>query len=363
MDEGMKNKEERTRVAIDLGKRQSYFVVEKNGIAVREGYTPTNRRGFNDFLCDVEEGSRVIIEACGATDRVSRFLEGYDVVVVHPYKVRVIAESLKKTDRHDTHFLLDLDRLGQLPLAWMPDEKTRRNRDLCRNRYFLVKQRTAVKIRIKDYAYRLGMDFESFSERRLKILKALNNPILSVLISRLDELNKNVKEMDGLIHSAYLDDPNAKLIDTIPGFAEYASLAVSSELGDASRFSDVHKLFAYAGMVPGVRQSGDYERHGRMIRGNSFLKYILIECTTTHLRCCDSRLTKGYYRMLPRTGRINAKIGTARRILGVMYYMIKRGERFDPDYGRETSSYDLSLKDAHTFDAPIPNRMENLSAA
>ncbi len=350
---------EKNRVAINLGKRRSYFVVEKDGIVVREGYADSSVQGFNDYLSEVEEGSRVIVEACNSIDRVARMLKGYRIVVVHPYKVRIIAESIKKTDKNDAHILLDLDRIGQLHLSYIPDERIRKNRDLCRNRYFLIRQRNTVKTRIKDFAYRLGMDFGSFNNRRLEILKGLDNPVLNQLIGRLEDLDKGLKAVDLLIHEAYSQDSYAKLIDTLLGFAEYSSLAISSEIGEISRFAYTERLYAYAGLVPSIRQSGNYEHRGKTIKGNGFMKYLLVEASTTFLRCCkDSLVYKSYVSIAKRAGKNKAKIAAARRILGIIYYMLRRGKRFDPSYGRETSNEMTCAFNERDrmYDAPLPNQ-------
>lgn len=340
----MEEKSKGKVTAIDLGKRRSYFVIDDgNGNTVREGYTPTDRQGFNDFLCDVEEGSTVIVEASNSLDRVAELLKGYELVVAHPAKVRLIAASVKKTDKNDAHTLLELYRLGYLPRSYLADAETRQKRNLCRNRDFFVRQRTAVKSRIKDQAYRKGVDVKRYSQVWMEVLRSLHDPVIDMLVGQLADFNRLIKEADRQIEEAYKTDKYAQLIDTIPGFGKYASLAVSAQIGDVSRFKDEDKLCAYAGLVPITRQSGGYEWKGRTRKGDSFLKFLVVECTHTFLRCCpDSLIGQAHKSIALRAGRWKAQIASSRKVLRTIYYMLKRGETYHLyEERRKTSADDL----------------------
>ena len=85
-------------IAIDLGKRRSYIVMEDNGKVVKEGYVETTKESFVDFFGEVDN-PKVIVEASSTTNWVANMFEGYDITVAHPAKVRLIAQSVKKTDK------------------------------------------------------------------------------------------------------------------------------------------------------------------------------------------------------------------------------------------------------------------------
>ena len=44
-------------IAIDLGKRRSYVVMEDNGRLVKEGYVETTKDGFSTFFGNVDNPS------------------------------------------------------------------------------------------------------------------------------------------------------------------------------------------------------------------------------------------------------------------------------------------------------------------
>ena len=62
------------------------------------------------------------MEASSTIDRIVPYVEYYtsDITVAHPMKLKVISQSMKKTDRNDAHILLELDRLGYVPESYLP---------------------------------------------------------------------------------------------------------------------------------------------------------------------------------------------------------------------------------------------------
>ena len=52
----------------------------------------------------------VIAETSSTIDRIVSMPPEHEIKVANPMKVRLIAESAKKTDRNDAHILLDLFR-------------------------------------------------------------------------------------------------------------------------------------------------------------------------------------------------------------------------------------------------------------
>lgn len=314
-------------IAIDLGKWKSYVVVEEDNRVVKEGYTETSKEGFEEFMGPAK-GATIIVEASSSTNRVANIFDGYNLVVANPVKVRVIAESVKKTDKIDAHTLLDLYKKEYLPISWLPDKETRRIRDICRNQDFLGRQRTAVKNRIRYQAYVLGINFKNFGKKIIKELK--NYPALTSLLNEFEGLNKIISDVEKEINEEVQRNHNAQLLDTIPGVGMYSALAIASEIGDVSRFKEESKIFAAAGFTPRIYQSGDREYKGHIVKGNVYLKTLLLQCVQTHIKFRpDSFISASYRRISIHSGSKKiAKIAAARRLLQVMYFMLKRDEKY-----------------------------------
>ncbi len=77
-------------------------------------------------------------------------------------------------------------------------------------------------------------------------------------VRQIDYLNLQIAEIDSRVYAAVKTSPDAMIIKSIPGIGDYASLVIASEITDINRFNDSHKLCAYAGVVPSVRNSADY---------------------------------------------------------------------------------------------------------
>ena len=60
METKMEEKRNENIVSIDTGKTRSYVVVEERGKTTREGYTPTSREGFAEFISGVENHTMII---------------------------------------------------------------------------------------------------------------------------------------------------------------------------------------------------------------------------------------------------------------------------------------------------------------
>lgn len=321
-----------TTVAMDVGKNRTYCVIKNNGQIVREGYTPTTSEGFGEMLKDVDEPT-IIVEASSTIERIAMLLNGRDIRVANPMKVKLISGSMKKTDRNDAHILLELYQRNYLPESYLPDWETRENRNLCRTRAFLVRQRAALKNRIKGQAYRQCIDFTHFNRSVLEMLKS-SSPVICILVEELENMNNVIKKLDGEIRERASANHYARLIDTIPGIDAYSALAIASEIADVSRFPEEGNLFSYAGLVPRTYSTGQIDYKGRIVKGDVYLKTLLIECSFVHVSLRkDSPVAVAYRKLAERIGGGKARVAAARNLLRMIYYMMKRDMEYGPYTG------------------------------
>ena len=110
-------------IAIDFGKTMSYVVIEDNDKVVKEGYVKTKKESFQDFFGNVSN-PKIIIDASGTTNSIAN-MDGYDIIVAHLAKVKLIAQSVKKTDKTDAHTVMDLYKKNYLPKSHLPKNMLR----------------------------------------------------------------------------------------------------------------------------------------------------------------------------------------------------------------------------------------------
>ncbi len=126
------------------------------------------------------------------------------------------------------------------------------------------------------------------------------------------------------------DNPDVCILISTPGVGPYTALSIFSEIAEISRFSNSHKLCAYAGIVPSVRNSADTIHHGRITkRGSTMLRWLLVEAIHAHVRyALDSDITKFYNRIKKKRGTSKAAVAAASKLLRVIYWMLKERREF-----------------------------------
>jgi transposase len=104
---------------------------------------------------------------------------------------------------------------------------------------------------------------------------------------------------------------------------------VVSELGDVGRFHSAKAVCAYAGLVPGVRQSAD-KRKGLPITkaGSPLLRWALVEAAWRAVRQ-GAAWRRVYEAIRKRAGVKKAIVAVARRLLCVLYAMLRDGTNYN----------------------------------
>lgn len=323
-------------VGLDLHKKTTYgTVMRSDGTILRQGKFATTRDDLRDFLEGIDE-ARVAIESSGFCLPWVEFLEelGYEVFVAHPAKVRVIAEARIKTDKIDSVALAHLLRLDYLPCSYVPSSELRRLRGLVRHRVRLGRMRGQVKSRVRGELARRGieLEFNPFTLAGREELRHLEIKEIHDHLMVMESVEAAMRRVEEEIHLEVEDSREAGLLTTIPGVGEYTALLLLAEIGDIGRFPCAEKLCSYADLVPSVSQSGSMDRRGGITRtGNKLLRWALVEVVWMHLRS-DTHLTKYYHRIARRRGKKKATMATARKMLHVIYAMLRDQRPFVYDH-------------------------------
>ena len=119
------------------------------------------------------------------------------------------------------------------------------------------------------WEYRTG---ESSMKSKLKILQLLHEEQL--------EIGRELRSYCRENNKADYD-----LLRSIPGIGSFLAAALLAELGDIRRFSNEKQFSSYIGMIPGIQNSGETERHmGVTPRCNGLLRSYLIEASWIAVR-------------------------------------------------------------------------------
>ncbi len=109
-----------------------------------------------------------------------------------------------------------------------------------------------------------------------------------------------------------------------PGVGFVTAEVVLSELAGYGRFRNSKTVCAYAGVVPAVRQSGDKRSKDMRItkEGSGLLRWALVESAWRLVRS-SPKWRALYTRLKARKGKKRAIVALARRLLGVLYAMLR----------------------------------------
>jgi len=308
------------------GKEQKHGRVENRREAVRrflEGYEP--------FMAVIEAGYSSYVMA-----DLLRELGG-EVKMANAAEVKAIAHARIKTDKRDSRTLARLLRSGDIPEVVQRTAANRGAQRVMRLRAFRIAKRTELKNKIQallaQQREEIRMEVERreeglFSRKGLELLGRLTLPqpdqmILDDLLESYKESQEHLQKTDKIVKNLYEQIEEARRIDTVPGFATTLSVVVAVEIGDINRFESASRLHSYAGVIPTTHASGGRIYHGHITKsGNAWLRWAALEAVIPATRA--SLQIRGLFtRLARRKGANVAKVAVARRLLTIIYRLLK----------------------------------------
>jgi transposase len=324
-------------VGIDLHKNSIVLCVmdQDRRVLRRKSFACDQTAAVRGFFADLRP-FRAVVEATASYPWLVELLEPLAdrVVLAHPAKLRVIAESTQKTDRLDAQILAEFLARDMIPQAFRPSPRQRQHRRLVRHRHYLQGRITAAKNKIRhllsDYnADRKGL----FTAAGLATLATVplcdgDRFVLESLLAEWTYLRGQVVALDRQLKQFAAAAPTREaearaVLQSIPGVGPVTIDVVVSELGDVRRFGNAKKVCAYAGLVPKVRQSNGKAQELTITKtGSPLLRWALVEAAWRLVRQ-SQRWQLIYQRIKKRRGGKKAIVAVARRLLGVIYALLK----------------------------------------
>ena len=298
-------------------------------------HTPEAVQGMTDRL---PPHTKYVMESSSVWEATYRFMTetlGLDVTLSNPHTTLLIAKSKKKTDKVDAVVLAGMHCGGYIAHCYVPNVKTSEERKLVRHRSSLVRKRTACKNAIHGILLQSNFQTKatSFSTPWIHQVRGLKDYGIADLLEQIGHLNVHIRGSDRRIAQAVRENENARLITSIPGFANFSALAVASMIGDIERFNRPETLCAYAGLVPSVRSSASKTYYGPIThRGDRLLRWILVECTLTHIvhAPTDSYIARFYARVAQKRGKSKSLVAAASKMLRVVFHLLKERRKWKP---------------------------------
>jgi transposase len=300
--------------------------LDKTGQIICSIDFPNNPDSLKEFMKGFYPWySNIAIEACNFWRGPYKILKdlGYKVKLANPVKTSQISKD-KKTDEVDSKILADLLRVNYLPEIYIPSDEILALRDLTRHKISIMRFRVKIQNKIKAQLSRNGIAYEKklWKKERLLWLKSLNIYEIDSLLKVRQLLAKEERAITKKIESISRNKEETILIKSVPGIGYYGAMIIFAEIGDISRFPTPKHLQAYAGLCPGISQSGTKTKMTKRINVDYWLKFILGQCagrtTTIH-----SKLQRHYFIMKKKKGWKVARKSTGRKMLSIIWHVLR----------------------------------------
>lgn len=333
-------------VGVDLHKHVIVLCV-----VVLEGARPkvVGRRRFG---CQETEAIRAFFAGLGSFQAVAEATAAYEwffrlledladrLVLAHPKKLRVIAESTRKSDKIDAEVLGVFLALDMIPEAYRPTPRVRQHRVLVRHRCGLQRRISSLKAKLRNVLGHYNADVpELFTQRGQAYLTGLelsaaDRFAVEALREQWDLYERQLREADQQLAlfaaSGPLVEQEARaILASIPQIGPVTIDVVLSELGDWRRFRSQPAVVAFAGLDPGFRKSAGkcLELHITK-EGSRWLRWAMIQAAW-RLVGHSAQWRIRFERVRSNTGsKKKAIVAVARRLLSMMHSMLQSGQTY-----------------------------------
>jgi len=152
-----------------------------------------------------------------------------------------------------------------------------------------------------------------------------------MMLDHLEQLEKHRKEVELAIEESVEQFSEAMFfLCSIPGIDITASFSIIAEIGiDMSRFPTAQHICSWAGLAPGNNKSASKRKSSSLTKGNSYIKSMLCEVAWVVAGKRNTYLANWYWRIKQNRGAKRAVIVLARKLLVMIYTMLKSKQPFD----------------------------------
>jgi transposase len=147
--------------------------------------------------------------------------------------------------------------------------------------------------------------------------------LLGVITALESSISHVEQEIDQRLHPF---EQTLQRLEAITGVSRHTLAVLFAEVGwDLTPFPDAAHLASWAGMCPSQHESAGKQVHGRMRKGNKWLRAALVQAAHATSRTL-TYLGEQYRRLKKRRGSKRAAIAVGHSILVMYYHMMKSGE-------------------------------------
>jgi transposase len=254
--------------------------------------------------------------------------------------MKAIHGAKVKNDRIDSQKIAKLTASGLLPMAYDYPQEHRATRDLLRRRLRFVRQRADLYTHIHHLATQaqvapIGNDAKS-KTRRAKLPERFTDPEVRLNVeanlATIDHLDQLIARLEKHILQKARHEKRKELtiLQSIPGVGLIIALTILYEIDRLDRFDTRQQFASYARLVKCSHDSdGKKYGFGGAKMGNPYLKWAFSEAAVFVTEWC-AEVALHHNKLVRKYGKGKARSLLAHKLGRAVYYMLQRGQVFDP---------------------------------
>jgi transposase len=296
---------------------------------------------IEDWLAALPRPVHLAVEACAFVEWfIERFrtcVERIDIADATELANR--RGKRRKTDRNDA---LDVARRlarGECPLGFIAPPELMQLRKLGRHWRHLSRLLSRTKHSMKSMlnaANIRGPKFDGASAQRWflanrELLGGVQQDAFADLIDVLMLVERHRERMRRQMIFASRSGsyaPTIARLMTVPGIAEIWATIIAAEIGPFDRFPNADALEFWAGLTADMKESAGRTQSGNITKaGSATLRWALCQAAMT-LCLSDARQEATRQRLVGRIGKPKANVAMGRRLLRILYAMMRDGKAY-----------------------------------
>jgi transposase len=323
---------------IDLASRTSALcVIDANDRVLREASVATDEVAFRGVLQNYSD-CLCVVEAAPLAESIKRMVEsiGHRCVIVDTRSAHGLFAAHKKTDRNDARTLAKMARTGWYKEVCAKTVEQRLLRTRLTARHALVRTQVQLQNTVLGLLKAQGLRLRAANNQKFaqvirekvselpdgRLLLSVFEPLLVIW----EQVGQEISVLDKRLHAQAKSQPETRLLMTVPGVGALTALAFVATIGDPERFKRSEQIGDYVGLAPGVYQSGDVDRRGRITKaGDAMLRSLLVNAATVVLYKYrkDWSLKAWALRLKERKGAGKARVALARKLAILLWKILK----------------------------------------
>lgn len=165
--------------------------------------------------------------------------------------------------------------------------------------------------------------------------------LLQTLLAKIDQIQIEIEDILLLMQEVALPYQRPlEQLDSIPGVDTLSAITILAEISHVPHhhFPSSAKLCSWAGLSPRNDESAGKVKSRKILHGNPYIKSILCQVAWASVRVRKSSFAIWFWSHQGKLGRKKAIIAVARKILTVIYTLLKSGEFYDSNIAVKAQS-------------------------